>query len=743
MIKASNALRGVSRSVLLLMAVSLVACGGDSATEPGDSEPYTMGGTVTGVTSGGIISISNRVNQQLDHQKNRMALRLNTAYIFSRTVASGDAYQVVVEEDPLNQRCTVSNGSGLVSGDVNNVNIHCETPPQYSISGSVSGLSGSLMLRINGDEAITLLADSPYTFPTDLMSGTEYQVAVYNEPANQDCTVSNGTGTLNSDVANVSVNCVSDSWVHPAHLAVNISPDGENATAPQIAMDDNGNAVVVWHQFDGSPLPPNVLPKTQIYMSDYNMTTPNAWTHPVDLNDHISFTGQSAMNPQVVMGRDQSNTFDEVVIVWSQKDSRGNNSQLFMSEYRANIWSHPTGLTPGSYINPLGSFIYDDPQVAMDDRGNAIIAWTQHSGVGLNIDGPQLYVSEYRAGSWDHPVSRSADTFSQTGRPVRFTPAVAMGRNPATGSDDAVVVWRQHSGGTFGAFLIHRREYRNGVWSAVPDPQFFPNDSDSDSITPFISDNLSRPRVAMDNNGNAIVVWEQAVPETQPHPYFPGALPVDITHVFKSEYRARLVPDPPGPDILAWSWLGPVDQFDNISQSGLNVHSPDVVMNESGEAMITWRQEDVSRKQRIFKSEYRAGEWTHPTSLADNIGLDDDYGVADYDVAMADNGDAIIVWRQFDGFKNSVYKSEYRVSESVWRNPKGVMDAISSEISSPIDCDARGADCSPASVSSGPVIAMDNSAALGDALILWSQSDIEATTLPAAVTQKIFKSELR
>ncbi|MCF6323579.1 MAG: hypothetical protein L3J89_04520 [Gammaproteobacteria bacterium] len=739
MIKAGNAVRGVRTPVLLLMVASLAACGGDSATESSGSGPYTVGGTVTGVASGSMISISNRVNQQLANQKNRMSLRINTAYIFPETVASGDTYQVVVEDDPLNQRCTVSNGSGLVSGDVNNVNIHCVSPPQYSIGGNVSGLSGSLMLKINGAEAITLLADSPYTFPTRLMSGTEYQVAVYNEPANQDCTVSNGTGTLNSHVANVSVNCVSDSWVHPAHLAVNISPDGENAMSPQVAMDDNGNTVVVWYQFDGVPLPPNVLPRTQIYMSDYNITTPDAWTHPADLTDHISFTGQSAINPQVAIGRDQTNTFDEVVIVWSQKDTVGNNSQLFMSEYRANSWSHPAGLTSGSYINPLGSFIYDNPQVAMDDRGNAIIAWTQDSGVGIDVDKPQLYVSEYRGGIWSHPGSRSADTFSQTGRPVRFTPAVAMGRNPATGSDDAVVVWRQHSGGASGAFLIHRREYRGGAWSAVPDPQF----SSGDAITPFQSDNLSSPRVAMDNNGNAIIVWEQAVQETQPHPYFPGASPVDITHVFKSEYRERLVPDPPGPDILVWSWLGPVDQFDNISQSGLSVQSPDVVMNESGEAMITWRQEDNSRKQRIFKSEYRASEWTHPISLADNISLGDEYGVAGYDVAMADNGDAIIAWRQFDGFKYSVYKSEYRVSEGVWRNPKGVMDAISSEVSSPIDCDERGVDCFPASVSSDPMIAMDNSAAPGDALILWSQSDIEATTLPAAVTQKIFKSELR
>ncbi len=718
MIKAGNVVRCARTPVLLLLAASLVACSGGSTTETGDSGPYyTVGGTVTGVTSGGMLSISNRVNQQLDHQKNRMSLRLNTTYIFSRTVASGDTYQVVVEADPLNQRCTVSNGSGLAVGNVSNVNIHCITPPQYSVGGRVTGLNGVLTLRINGSVEETVLADGSYTFP-GMMSGSDYHVEVYNEPANQDCTVTNSIGTLSSPVNNVNVSCTSDDWVHPAHLAVNISPDGEDAISPQIAMDDNGNAIVVWQQFDGVPVPDDELPRTQIYMSDYNITTPNAWTHPTDLTDHISVAGQSAVAPQVAMGRDQTDTYDEAVIVWSQKDSGGNNSQLFMSEYRADVWSHPADLTSASYINPAGSSIFEATRVAMDDLGNAIIAWTQFSGVGGVIDSPQLYVSEYRGGSWVHPVSRSADTFSQAGRPVRFAPDVAMANN-----GEAVVVWRQHSGTSQGAFLAHRREYRGGAWSAVPDPFF----SVGDAITPIQSDNISGMKVAMDENGNSIIVWDQVVLEAQPHPYFPGSSPVEITHLFKSEYRGG-------------SWSDPVTQLDNISPAGLSVQHPDVVMNDNGQAMITWLQEDDSRKQRIFKSEFSGGMWDHPANLADNFRLGDG-GIANYDVALADNGDAVIVWRQFDGFKFSAYKSEYRVSVAEWQHPVSIADAISSEISVPTDCNSSDVNCLPATVSSGPVVAMDNPATpgVGDTLIFWSQLDSEA----APVARQIFKSELR
>jgi len=37
--------------------------------------------------------------------------------------------------------------------------------------------------------------------------------------------------------------------------------DGEFAGSPQVAMDDNGNAVIVWHQYDGIT--------SQIFKSEY------------------------------------------------------------------------------------------------------------------------------------------------------------------------------------------------------------------------------------------------------------------------------------------------------------------------------------------------------------------------------------------------------------------------------------------------------------------------------------------
>jgi hypothetical protein len=83
-----------------------------------------------------------------------------------------------------------------------------------------------------------------------------------------------------------------------------------------------------------------------------------------------------------------------------------------------------------------------------------------------------------------------------------------------------------------------------------------------------------------------------------------------------------------------------------------------VAMDNNGNAIIIWRQSDGSNYQ-VFKSEYRNGVWVHPASLADNISIDG-YNADSPEVAMDDNGNAIIVYIQLDGTVYRVFKSEFR-----------------------------------------------------------------------------------
>ena len=96
-------------------------------------------------------------------------------------------------------------------------------------------------------------------------------------------------------------------------------------------------------------------------------------------------------------------------------------------------------------------------------------------------------------------------------------------------------------------------------------------------------------------------------------------------------------------------------------------------MDNNGNAIIVWYQSDGSDYQ-VFKSEYRDGSWTNPANLNDNISPD--LGDATHPkVAMDDNGNAIIVWYQNDGSNSQIYKSEYR--DGSWTNPANLSDNIS------------------------------------------------------------------
>ncbi|KTD12415.1 transmembrane protein [Legionella hackeliae] len=78
---------------------------------------------------------------------------------------------------------------------------------EYTVGGSIFGLQGTLVLQNDGD-ILTRNTDGTFTFPTALLPGSFYQVRVQTQPANQTCTVSNGTGRIsNKNVTNVIVRC--------------------------------------------------------------------------------------------------------------------------------------------------------------------------------------------------------------------------------------------------------------------------------------------------------------------------------------------------------------------------------------------------------------------------------------------------------------------------------------------------------------------------------------------------------
>ncbi len=81
-----------------------------------------------------------------------------------------------------------------------------DVPGAYSVGGSVSGLAGTLVLQ-DGTDRQAIGTDGAFSFGTAQPGGASYDVTVSSSPVGQSCTVSNGSGTLSSDVTDVAVTC--------------------------------------------------------------------------------------------------------------------------------------------------------------------------------------------------------------------------------------------------------------------------------------------------------------------------------------------------------------------------------------------------------------------------------------------------------------------------------------------------------------------------------------------------------
>ena len=182
----------------------------DPPTPPaqGAQDSFTIGGNVSGLAGSGLVLQNNGAGD--------LAVSADGAFTFTTRVATGTTYNVVVLTQPTApaQTCSVARGSGSVaSANVADIAVTCATG-QFSIRGTVSGLTGSgLVLQNNGGNDLPISANGPFSFANRLIDGATYSVVVRTQPSGQNCIVRNSTGTISSaDATNIEVACSSNGF---------------------------------------------------------------------------------------------------------------------------------------------------------------------------------------------------------------------------------------------------------------------------------------------------------------------------------------------------------------------------------------------------------------------------------------------------------------------------------------------------------------------------------------------------
>lgn len=86
----------------------------------------------------------------------------------------------------------------------------CTTTPDpalFSIGGEIQNLSGSIGLRLNNSELLTVSASGIFSFATPQTYGSDYTVEITTQPASQSCTVVSGAGVITGNTDSVSIVC--------------------------------------------------------------------------------------------------------------------------------------------------------------------------------------------------------------------------------------------------------------------------------------------------------------------------------------------------------------------------------------------------------------------------------------------------------------------------------------------------------------------------------------------------------
>ncbi len=79
------------------------------------------------------------------------------------------------------------------------------------VSGTTTGLTGTVILKNDGFDPLTLTENGPFTFASPIAAGRAYAVTVDTQPAGQTCTVTNGSSIAGSaNVTDVAVTCVTN-----------------------------------------------------------------------------------------------------------------------------------------------------------------------------------------------------------------------------------------------------------------------------------------------------------------------------------------------------------------------------------------------------------------------------------------------------------------------------------------------------------------------------------------------------
>ena len=377
-----------------------------------------------------------------------------------------------------------------------------------------------------------------------------------------------------------------------------------------------------------------------------------------------NWTATDAQDPSVAL-----DYVGNAIVTWNGKSSTGSNSSIWANNYST--------ITDWTGYTRVGSLTGDasDQKIAMNNDGLATIVWTQGTGTGS--------IQSFRYS----PVTG----FMGLTEPVSATTRDAM--TPAVAVDqygNAIATWVQSDGTHYHTWAC--RYMPSSGWDT-------PLQLDSN-----LGEESRYPAVAMDPSGDAVVIWHQSADlvhgpySVQVRHYWAGQgwstspVNLDLNHdawnpaIALSNDGAQAVWEETTDNqttIQVYTsrytslggWSDPV----RVSSTSAKANWPSVAIDASGNSIVTWAQTVATDSYAAMATRYSPlGGWEVPASFVNG-----DSGASAPVVSMNAGGTAVIAWSRTAGSNTDIYAVRYLQG---WGNPYLVSPDAGGQASFPSVC---------------------------------------------------------
>ncbi|HEU5075247.1 MAG TPA: hypothetical protein VFU02_13750 [Polyangiaceae bacterium] len=413
-----------------------------------------------------------------------------------------------------------------------------------------------------------------------------------------------GAGGAAGAAACVEGSCDS-SWSAPELIETD---DRGSVLDPRVAMNRDGAAIVGWSQLDGA--------RKHVWANRYSPG--DGWAGAEWLEAH----DEDEVNVRVAI-----DDMGAIIVVWQASGT----PNLWSTRHQADA-----GWAPVEAISSNAHAYHD---VAMGG-GTAIVLWPDNSEPGTTL------WSNAASASWGTPFA------------IRSGVTITDNRLAMNASGDAVAVWREWDDDRR---ALWSSRYRALGWT-TPEPILPEDETGMD------------PDVALDPEGNAVVVWyresasEAHVSANRFSPETGWGGPEIIDSASLAARYARVGMDDQGNAIAVWQqkdgaeysvwanrysvasgWGTP----ESIVARGAQPNRPELAVGAAGDAVAIWAQShDTGYK--LWSNRYTPDTgWGDAELVAPS--MLDGFGVGD--VAIDAHGNALLVWAHFADSTYSLWAS--------------------------------------------------------------------------------------